>query len=107
MSAIFLASSMPDRPVPQTFPDVGLHEVEYFGLTLLLIRACSRASWNKVTPSMLAVAWFIAVAFGATDEWHQSFVPNREAEISDVRADAVGASLAVLLAWAWSIIRRL
>ena len=32
--------------------------------------------------------------YGATDEWHQSFVPGRDADVRDLVADAVGAALA-------------
>lgn len=44
-----------------------------------------------------AVAWCIAVGYGAFDEWHQSFVPERGALIRDFLVDAGGASVALLL----------
>jgi VanZ family protein len=56
---------------------------------------------------VLATAWLIATAYGATDEWHQSFVPNRHAEFRDLQADALGACAGVIAVWAWGIIRRL
>jgi VanZ family protein len=107
MAGIFFASSMPDPPVPSDVPDVSLHEAAYFGLTLLLIRALSRERWSGVTLTTLAVAWVVAVAYGVTDEWHQSFVPNRHAELRDVRSDAIGAFAATVIVGAWGIIRRL
>ena len=30
------------------------------------------------------------MAYGVSDEWHQSFVPTRHAELRDLRADAMG-----------------
>jgi VanZ family protein len=36
--------------------------------------------------------------YGATDELHQLFVPQRSTELSDVVADSLGAALA---AWVW------
>jgi VanZ family protein len=107
MGGIFIASSIPDPPVPSDVSDVSLHEAAYFGLTLLLIRALSRGSWRGVTWVTLAAAWMIAVAYGATDEWHQSFVPNRHAEWRDLGSDAIGAFAATVVVGAWGIIRRL
>ena len=41
----------------------------------------------------------IAVSYAALDEWHQSFVPLREARVRDVAIDALGAVLAQTLVW--------
>jgi VanZ family protein len=51
--------------------------------------------------------FFIALAFAALDEWHQSFVPLREARVRDVAIDALGALLAQGLVWAYAHWRRL
>jgi VanZ family protein len=107
MAAIFFVSGMSAPPVPQDVPDVSLHEAAYFGLTLLLVRALARGSWNGVTLATLAGAWVVAVAYGFTDEFHQSYVPNRHAELRDLAADAIGAFAATIVAGAWGIIRRL
>jgi UDP-2,3-diacylglucosamine pyrophosphatase LpxH len=41
---------------------------------------------------------FLAVAlYGATDEWHQRFVPGRACELADWLADVVGAALALTI----------
>jgi VanZ family protein len=84
-----------------------LHQAAYFGLTLLLVRALARGRWSDVTRATVLGAWAIAVAYGVTDEWHQSFVPGRSAELRDLAADAMGALLAAIAVGAWSIIRRL
>jgi VanZ family protein len=107
MAGIFFASSLPDPPVPADIPDVSLHEAAYFGLTLLLIRALARGRWSGVTFVTLAAGWALAVAYGVTDEWHQSFVPNRHAELRDLGSDAMGAFAATVVVGAWGIIRRL
>jgi len=41
----------------------------------------------------------IAVTYAGLDEWHQSFVPLREARVRDVAIDAFGAVLAQTLVW--------
>jgi VanZ family protein len=107
MAAIFVASSLSNPPVPSDVPDVSLHEAAYFGLTLLLIRALARGRWSGVTLATLTAAWIIAVAYGVTDEWHQSFVPNRHSEMRDLGSDAIGAFAATIVVGAWGIIRRL
>ena len=107
MAAIFVVSGTPNPPMPSQLPDVGLHAIAYFGLGVLLIRALSGGRWSGVTPAVLLCAWLVAVAYGASDEWHQSFVPSRTAELRDLRADAIGAGVAAVLAWACVIIRRL
>jgi VanZ family protein len=46
----------------------------------------------------------IALLYGITDEWHQSYVPGRSPDVRDVVADTVGAVLAMLVV-AW-LVRR-
>jgi VanZ family protein len=107
MVGIFIASSISNPPMPSNVPDVSLHEAAYFGLALLLIRALSRGTWAGATIGTLVAAWTIAVVYGATDEWHQSFVPNRHADWRDLGADAAGAMAAAVGVKLWDIIRRL
>lgn len=47
--------------------------------------------------------WTLALTFlyAVSDEWHQSFIPRREATLRDVLIDAAGALTALLIArWA-------
>lgn len=46
-------------------------------------------------------SWAIATVYAMTDEWHQSFVPSREGQVTDVLIDSLGAALAIGLIWAW------
>ena len=107
MAAIFYASSLQDPPVPPGVLDVNLHALAYFGLMLVMVRAVAHGTWAKVTLATLVMAWVLTVAYGATDEWHQMYVPTRHAEWRDLKADAIGALLAGIGVKAWSIIRRL
>lgn len=67
----------------------GYHVLEYTILTWLLIAAFSAL---KQKPLLAAL---IAIAYAATDEWHQTFVPHRGGHITDVLIDSIGVILAL------------
>ena len=52
------------------------------------------------------IALLIAAGYAGLDEWHQSFVPLREARIADVLIDSSGALLAHLAIWAYLQLHR-
>ena len=107
MAGIFVVSGSSNPPKPSSIPDGALHAAAYFGLALLLIRARAGGTWRGVTVSTLVFGFVVAVAYGASDEWHQSFVPNRQADLRDLGADAIGALAAAIGVGACDIIRRL
>lgn len=43
------------------------------------------------------IALLICVLYAASDEWHQSFIPNRSAALKDVLLDSCGSGLGLLL----------
>lgn len=73
-----------------------------FGGLAALTYAALRVSlpWNWQVVALLSLT--IAVVYGLTDEWHQSYVANRRADIRDVGRDAIGATVVILLASATS-----
>ena len=106
MAAIFYISSLQHPPVPAGIPDVQLHAVAYFGLMAVVTRAIAQGTWARVTGVTLGIAWSITVLYGASDEWHQMYVPMRTAELHDLIADAIGAFAAGISLKAWVILRR-
>src|SRR5690606_9601591 len=44
-------------------------------------------------------AWGLAVLYGLSDEWHQSFVPGRTPDVLDVLTDGIGAAVGLLIVW--------
>ena len=55
-------------------------------------------------------AWWALIvvsAYGATDEWHQYFVPGRSTELADWVADTAGAAIAILMYRRWTAYRLL
>ena len=105
MVVIFVASSLPNvSPALGGLPDVGAHALAYCGLAVTLVRALAGARWRGVTRSKALGAILLSTAYGLTDEWHQLLVPGRVAEVRDLIADAVGATVGVGLVWAWGIV---
>lgn len=97
MTLIFLLSSQPTLPVPVLFSglDKLLHALCYGVLGFFLARSFSPpevAAWRRVV--LLTV---LVTAYGITDEYHQSYVPGRNASIWDVLADGVGGFAAALI----------
>ncbi|MEO8539613.1 MAG: VanZ family protein, partial [bacterium] len=86
---IFIGSSFPNPPGAtggEWQYDLA-HMVEYAvlaGLALVALRAW-RAASGLLGP--MAMAWAFAVFYGMSDEFHQSFVPNRDANWLDVGFD--------------------
>jgi VanZ family protein len=73
------------------------HFSEYAILAALLWRALY-GTFTTMSRGMLAsTAFFVAAAFAAFDEFHQSFVPSRTASSYDVMIDCTGALVAVLI----------
>ncbi len=89
---LFWISSQPNPfPfVPHSFweHDKALHACAYAVLGALVLGALARA---RIVGRAIALAALITTAYGATDEWHQSYVPNRDADPGDLAADAAGA----------------
>lgn len=90
---VYLSSlSYPSRPLPSFLfglNDKLLHGVEYGILGILLYRALHQTTR---TIRSICLSIICAVAFGISDELHQWFVPNRQADIADILADTVGAT---------------
>ena len=94
--AIFVLSSLSSPPSPpQQLTDKHGHALAYAGLALVLVRALSGGRWSGLTMAAGLQAAVTAIAYGASDEWHQSFVPGRHADLWDLAADGVGAALAL------------
>ncbi len=107
MGLIFYESSQPAVPPGVEFVwDKLLHAGGYAGLALLCVRALTHRFRRPVTIGLAAAAWTITTLYGATDEWHQSFVPPRQMDPGDLAADAVGAAVVAFGCLWWSSRRR-
>ena len=105
MLTIFILSSRTDVPLPRGLTDKQGHSLGYLGLGATVTRACIGGLGAPVSLSRGLAAMALTIAYGASDEWHQSFVPGRTADRADLRADATGAILGTAACWLWGIIR--
>lgn len=105
MLVIFVLSSRPDVPLPTGMTDKQGHSLGYLGLGVAVTRAVVGGLGVPVSVSRGLASIAVTTAYGVSDEWHQSFVPGRSADVTDLRADATGAILGTAACWLWGIIR--
>jgi VanZ family protein len=77
------------------------HVTEFgvFSVTIFHGLRAGRAGWRFTWAITTLV---IAIVYAGLDEWHQSFVPFREARVRDVAIDAFGALLAQSFVWVYA-----
>ncbi len=96
--AIFVQSLFPPSDIGPDFPlkDKVFHMAAYGLLAILFYRAC-RETWpGRLSPvQLLAISVCFATLYGLGDEFHQSFVAERQADTLDGVADVVGSILGV------------
>ncbi|MBI5416624.1 VanZ family protein [Candidatus Poribacteria bacterium] len=94
MIFIFYLSSCSSLPGPDFIPhfDKIEHLIAYLILSLLFYRAWS-GSQKFSQKNCIILAVLCTILFGLSDEFHQSFVPNRCADIYDLIFDSIGAIL--------------
>lgn len=95
---IFWLSDQPRPPVDLpswSGSDKVAHAIEYSVLAVLLWRALGGK--RGAAPARSLVTFLATALYAASDEWHQSFVPDRNASVGDWIADTAGGLAAVLL----------
>lgn len=104
MGFIFFLSHQPGDSI--SLPDVVnidkvLHCLVYAALGLATLFALP-PDWRRQHPLKAGVAVVLfCLLYGATDEFHQSFIPGRFSSLADLAADAVGGIMALLCAYCW------
>ena len=105
MAFIFAVSSISHPPdLSTSIGDKGAHGLLYSGLAALMVRALA-GGWQPFGGGIALAAIAYSILYGATDELHQLFVPNRTADMKDLAADAVGAAVAVALLYMVPVVR--
>ena len=104
MAVIFYVSALSEPPIPAG-TDKPLHALAYVGLALVVVRAVVGGLPRRIDMWGATIAMLITVAYAATDEVHQMFVPGRSAEMLDLLADTGGVIVGTVACWAWGITR--
>jgi VanZ family protein len=96
MLAIWFLSSQSGLPLPKGIFGVDkiAHCIAYATLAaawaLFFLAGKRTRAWS---PWLIwAVAFSVSLGYGALDEFHQSFVPGRDASVFDLLADGLGAA---------------
>lgn len=98
--AIFWVSHQSNPfPAAAALNDKVVHAVIYAVLGLLVRLALAGTRLRGLLAIAAAVA--LASCYGVSDEFHQAFIPNRQADVKDWAADTTGAALGALAAAAF------
>ena len=100
MGVIFYASGLSNPP--DVGPDVSAHFIEYLVLGALFARAIG-GGVRGVQRRVALIAWLGCVLYGASDEFHQSFVPRRQCELKDLWMDSLGGAAGAALLWTLAV----
>lgn len=103
---LFVLSHQPNMKPPELgieWQDKLYHAIAYacYGGTIAWATSSS-------TLALRRALWIIGAGtlFAISDEWHQSFIPGRFAEVADVAADVVGLASVAVITWVLSRRRR-
>ena len=95
MAVIFKLSSLTDMDLKE-FPHIWdklAHCLEYASLAGCYAMVWTRGEWSRRQWLRILVVAALCVAYGCTDEYHQSFVEGRDCSALDLVADLCGGLL--------------
>ena len=99
MGVIFFLSSQPSLPTPEDdlLADIlsALSHAFVFGVLMTLLLRAMSGGLRRTSRRQALLPFALTMAYALTDEFHQSFVPNRTPDMFDVILDAIGAGVAL------------
>ena len=100
---IFISSSIPSAMMP-SFKLLDYDKLVHFSVYFLFAFFTYRALRYQTRLPLLArhaLLWtvLLIMIYGASDEFHQYFVPGRVADVFDLSADTMGACVLVAGVW--------
>lgn len=107
MILIFLISGTPSEQIPKLGAWDALwkksgHVLGYGLLTLTLFRAVYQDK-----PKLQWIIFLVVLVFALSDEFHQSFVPGRNASFVDIGIDMLGTLWAGLAFWRSRLVQKI
>lgn len=97
---IFYISSIPGSGLPKNLllPGYFLHILEYLPFGFLICRAIKNTKSSISLRKVLISSALLAVLYGVSDEFHQSFIPGRCVSLLDLLCDGIGAIIGIRIA---------
>ena len=95
MAVLFFASSVPGDDLPGHMWDKLEHLLAYAVLGILFLLPLCGGRLVQMRGATAAMAVLLATLYGAFDEVHQAFTPDRSPDVRDLVADCLGATLGV------------
>jgi VanZ family protein len=100
--AVIAVSSIPNLKTPSVkffAVDKLAHFIEYAIFGFLTFRSFSHFKEGiRANLALLLSILFLSV-FAMMDEYHQQFIPGRQADVADVATDLLGAVLVIVFMW--------
>lgn len=96
MAVIFWFSHQPAEVSRQLAESKPVRKLGHFGGYAVLGALAARAAGRP------GAALAIGLLYAAADEWHQTFVPGRSGQLSDVLLDTAGTAAGL---WVWRRVR--
>ena len=98
---IFILSASPSIAPPPGFflEDKIYHFIEYGIFSFLLFLAFYHSRSEFLKKHFIVVSCIVGIAYGLSDEIHQSFVPGRSCEFLDFVADCLGIAVVQIVIW--------
>jgi len=98
MVFIFCVSSVPGRKIPTLFfyQDIAYHAAAYMVLALLFGRVLMSNGLSSGSARFILFVLIFGIVYGIIDEFHQRFVPGRQAALFDVSVDGLGSFIGSL-----------
>ena len=97
-ASIFFFSHQSQPPLATLSADYVLHFLAYLTFGLTLTWGITAGFREEFTIRRVVIVLVLAFLYSASDEFHQAFIPGRDASFRDFLADVVGAS-----ACAWTL----
>ncbi len=96
MAAIFFFSSLPSNEIPNLGPfDFSIKKLAHM-LGYAFLAQAYLSGLGRENPRSILFAWILTILYAMTDEYHQSFVPGRNARWLDVGIDSLGSVIGLL-----------
>lgn len=83
--------------LPQLVSDYVLHFLEYGFFAVTVLWGLTSGLRKLLSRQSSLAAWALTCLYGVSDEFHQSFIPERDASLQDLALDAFGALVFVFV----------